>query len=62
MRRNLSLCIIANPLIEEISTGKSASVYRWREVAIAAPTLVTAQRMQQVIADFDAGPKSGCVK
>jgi hypothetical protein len=25
MRRNLSLCIIANPLIEEISTGKSAS-------------------------------------
>jgi hypothetical protein len=24
MRRNLSLCIIANPLIEEISTGKSA--------------------------------------
>src|SRR5580765_5082955 len=25
MRRNLSLCIIANPLIEETSTGKSAS-------------------------------------
>jgi len=26
---------VANPLIEEISTGKSGSVYRWKEVAIA---------------------------
>ena len=31
---------------------------RSREVAIAIPTLVTSQRMQLVIADFDAGPKS----
>jgi hypothetical protein len=36
-----------------------ASVYRSREVAIAASTLFTARRMRHVIADFDAGPKSG---
>jgi hypothetical protein len=47
---------------DRISNGKSASVYRWREVAIAASTLVTAQRVRQVIADFDAGPKSGSRK
>ena len=47
---------------KRIGTGRSASVHRWREVAIAASTLVTAQRMQQVIADFDAGPKSGSGK
>jgi hypothetical protein len=28
-------------------------------VAIAASILITAQRLRQVIADFDAGPKSG---
>jgi hypothetical protein len=47
---------------ERIGTDKTACVYRSREVAIATPTLVTAQRMQLVIADFDAGPKSCCRK
>jgi hypothetical protein len=49
-------------LVSGISNEKSASVYRWTEVAIAASPLVTARRMRHVIADFDAGPKSGCGK
>ncbi len=31
-------------------------------MAIAASPLATARRMRHVIADFDAGPKSGCRK
>jgi hypothetical protein len=48
----------------QISTDKSASVYPWREVAIAiaASARVTAERMRRLIADFDAGQKSACGK
>ena len=46
----------------EISTDKSASVYRWRgarvAIAIAASACVKAERMRHLIADFDAGQKS----
>jgi hypothetical protein len=47
-----------------IRPDKSASVYRWREVAIAiaASASVTAERMRHLIADFDSGPKSASGK
>jgi hypothetical protein len=45
-----------------ISPHKSASVYRWKALAIsiAASARFTAESMRHLIADFDAGHKSGC--
>jgi hypothetical protein len=47
-----------------ISNEKSASVYRWGEVAIAsaASPESRAERMRYLIADSDAGPKSSSAR